>query len=40
MPSVPVSKENYDAVIILVGSKKANDFINEAVKEKLTKEKK
>ena len=38
MPSVPLSKENYDAVVICVGSKKVNDFINEAVKEKLLKE--
>ncbi len=37
MPSVPLSKKNYDAVVIRVGSDKVNDFVNEAV-EKLLKE--
>jgi len=40
MPSVPLSKKNYDAVVILVGSDKVNDFVNEAVEKQLKEGKK
>ena len=35
MPSVSISKKNYDAAVIRVGSDKVNDFVNAAVEEKL-----
>lgn len=35
MPSVSLSKENYDRMVILVGSKKVNDFVNEVVNKAL-----
>ncbi len=40
MPSVPLSKKNYDAAVICVGSEKVNDFVNEAVEKALKEVKK